>query len=49
MGPALETVWTVVGQCVDFVTENSILMTIFCASLIPIGFKIFKRAKRSVR
>lgn len=49
MGPALETVWTVVGQCVDFITENDILMTLFVASLVPIGFKIFKRAKRSVK
>ena len=47
---ALGTVWEIVGDCVTFIADNPVLMVIFVGGcLVPIGFKIFKRAKRSVK
>ena len=46
---ALTTVWSVVDGCVDFITGNAVLMVIFVAGLVPIGFRIFRKAKNSVR
>ena len=46
---ALTTVWSVVNGCVEFITGNAVLMVIFVAGLVPIGFKIFRKAKNSVR
>lgn len=46
---ALEDFWDVIDSCITFITTNAALMAIFAASLIPIGFKIFKKAKRAVK
>ena len=46
---ALHDFWDVVTECITFITGNAALMALFAASLIPIGFKIFKKAKRAVR
>lgn len=37
------------GWCVNTVIGNAILMIMFVVSLLLIGFKIFKRAKKSAR
>lgn len=46
---ALTNFWQVVTSCITFITTNAALMALFAASLIPIGFKIFKKAKRAVK
>lgn len=46
---ALTTVWELVGSCVDFIGKNPVLMVLFVAGLVPMGFRIFKRAKNSVK
>lgn len=46
---ALGNVWDVVDSCIDFIVNNPPLLMLFAASLIPVGFKIFKKAKRSVK
>ena len=45
---ALASVWEIVGSAVDFIAENPILMVCFVAGLVPVGFKIFKKARKSV-
>lgn len=46
---ALTQLGTVVAKCVDFITGNDILYVMFVASLVLVGFKIFKRAKKVAR
>ena len=46
---ALTNVWSVVDSCINFITGNAALMMLFAASLVPVGFKLFKKAKRSVK
>lgn len=46
---ALDQLWTVLTRCVTFITSNEILMTMFVASLVVVGFKIFKRAKKAAK
>ena len=46
---ALTNVWNTVSSCITFITGNAALMMLFAASLVPVGFKIFKKAKRSVK
>ena len=46
---ALTNVWTVVDSCIDFIVDNPALMMLFAAGLVPVGFKLFKKAKRSVK
>lgn len=46
---ALTTVMEVLGECVTFIGGNPVLMVIFTASLVGMGFKLFKKAKRSVK
>lgn len=48
MTTALTSVWEIVGSAVDFIAENPLLMVCFAAELVPLGFKIFKKARRSV-
>lgn len=45
----LTTVMEVLGQCVTFIGGNPVLMVIFTGSLVGMGFKLFKKAKRSVK
>lgn len=46
---ALGNVWDVVTACMTQIKDNALLMAMFSASIIPVGFKIFKRAKRAVK
>lgn len=46
---ALTNVWGIVEECITFITGNAALMVLFVASLVPIGFKIFRKARKSVR
>lgn len=46
---ALSHVWDIVGSCVNFITTNEVFVVIFGAGLIPLGFKIFKKAKKAVK
>ena len=46
---ALQHVWDIVGSCVNFITTNEVFVVIFGAGLIPLGFKIFKKAKKAVK
>ena len=39
----------VFNWCINTIKGNAILFTLFVASLVLIGFKIFKRAKISAR
>ena len=45
----LTTVMEVLGQCVTFIGSNPVLMVIFTGSLVGMGFRLFKKAKRSVK
>lgn len=46
---ALANAWTLVDSAITFITTNDVFVVIFAAGLIPIGFRIFKKAKRAVR
>lgn len=46
---ALTNAWTLVDSAITFITTNDVFVVIFAAGLIPIGFRIFKKAKRAVR
>lgn len=46
---ALTDLTTVVTSCVSMITGNAILYTMFVASLVLVGFKIFKRAKKAAK
>ena len=46
---ALEKAWTLVDSAITFIAGNDVFVVIFAAGLIPIGFRIFKKAKRAVR
>lgn len=56
----LSTIWTIVTQCVQFIigggaegtalaSGNSLLQLFLVAGLIPVGFGIFRSAKRAAR
>ena len=45
----LVTLKSVFTECVKIITQNPILMTMFVASLVLVGFKIFKRAKSAAK
>ena len=53
---AMDAVITSMGSVIDFagtilteITENPILLFIFAAGLVPIGFKVLKGLKRTAR
>lgn len=46
---AFTNAFQMVTQCTNFIVENSIFLTVFALGLIPIGFKIIKKAKRAVK
>lgn len=46
---ALANVWDLVGDSIDFMKDNVVLMAVLAAGLVPIGFRIFKKAKRAVK
>lgn len=44
--PAL---WEVIEGCIDFLVNNAFLSIMLVASLIYVGFKVFRKAKKSAR
>lgn len=46
---ALTNLWTVVSGCVTFITGNDILMIMLVSSLVVVGFRIFKKAKKAAK
>lgn len=46
---AVSSVIGVVGQCVTFMTDTPLMLFFLAASLIPVGFAIFKGAKRAAK
>lgn len=46
---AFTNAFDMVTQCMTFVVDNSIFLVIFALGLIPLGFKIIKKAKKAVR
>lgn len=46
----LTNAWSLLTSSLEQIAGNAVLMAMFVGgSLIPIGFKIFKRAKRAVK
>lgn len=46
---ALTSLWEVVNSCLNFISSNALLMTMFVASLVVIGFKLVKKAKSAAK
>ena len=46
---ALTTVMEVLTSATTFIGGNPVLMVIFTGSLVGMGFKLFKKAKKSVK
>ena len=49
MTTALNNLWSVVETCIEKITGNDFLAIMLVASLVVVGFKIFKRAKKAAR
>lgn len=45
----LENLWSVISTCIDKLTSNTFLAILLVASLVIVGFKVFKRAKKAAR
>lgn len=45
----VSSIKTVVGDVWDVMTGNPILCVFICASLLSIGFVVFRKAKRAAR
>lgn len=45
----LTEIWNIVSGCVTFLTGNALMQLFLVAGLIPIGFRIFRSAKRAAR
>lgn len=45
----LTNAWTLVSSGLDFIASQPALIAMFAAGLIPIGFRIFRKAKRAVK
>ena len=46
---ALTELGTIVTQCVTWITGNDILFILFVAGLIPAGFMVIRKAKKTSR
>ena len=46
---ALTNLWEVVTTCITKMTSNTYLAIMLVASLVIVGFKVFKRAKKAAR
>lgn len=46
---AFQNVWQMVTSATEYIISNSVFLTLFAAGIIPVGFKIFKKAKRAVK
>ena len=49
IGTTVSAVIDILGECTDFIGNNAVLMTVFAGSLVAMGFKLFKKAKRAVK
>ena len=47
MGPALETLGTLLTTALGWIEDNSILMTMFVGGLVPTAFMIVRKAKKA--
>lgn len=46
---ALSEVGTIVTQCINIITGNTVLFVIFAGGLLGIGFKAIRQAKKSAK
>lgn len=46
---AMSEITTIVTSCLGWITNNLVLFTCFCAGLIPIGFMVIRKAKKTSR
>lgn len=46
---AVSSVMSVVGSCVTFLLGQPLLLFFLAAGLVPVGFAIFKSAKRAAK
>lgn len=46
---AVTQIFSILGNAASFITENEVLMLVFCGGLVTMAFKIFKRAKRAAK
>ena len=46
---ALANIGTIITQCVQIITDNSVLFLFFCGGLLGIGFKAVRQAKRAAK
>ena len=46
---ALTHVWSLVSSALNFIVSNEIFVVMFAAGVVPLGFRIFKKAKKAVR
>lgn len=46
---ALSDLWSIVETCITKITSNAFLAVLLVASLVVVGFKIFKKAKKAAR
>ena len=42
-------VWDLLTSCTQFIVSNNIFLVLFAAGVIPVGFKLFKKIKKSVK
>lgn len=49
MADGLTNVGTMVSTVVTTITNNEVLMTLFCGSLLITGAKVFKKIKKAAR
>ena len=46
---AIATIWTTVTDCITHMTGNEYLALFLAGSVIALGFKIFRSAKKSAK
>lgn len=46
---AFTDAFSLVSSCMQFIVDNSVFVTLFALGLVPLGFKILKKAKRAVK
>lgn len=46
---ALGQIGTLVTSCIGWIESNIVLMTCFVAAMIPVGFMVIRKAKKTAR
>lgn len=46
---ALTNVWAIVTSCITFIVSNDLFLVLLAGGLVPLGFKVFRVARRSVK